>query len=74
MKTLDPRTPRFSLGQPVYVRGWDQQWSATVIAHEPRRTHGVLCHHYRVRTPYGNREYIISQLELSSQPILSRKG
>lgn len=66
---LNAQPWRFQPGDVAYVRGWSQDYATTVR----KQLHGCGVPHYLVEDHHGN-QWKISQLELSSCPILSKEG
>ena len=60
---------RFQPGDAAYVRGWPQDYPCIVREH----LHGCVFPHYLLEDHLGG-QWKISQLELSSSPILSKEG
>lgn len=69
-ETLRRQPWRFKVDQEVYVRGWSQETPCRVV--HKMHADGMFPH-YEITDFLGGR-WLISQLELSSKPILIKEN
>lgn len=64
---------KFQPGDKVYVRGWDQEIQATIISQHNEADKTILPH-YVVRQGRKKQLWTVSQIQMSTKPIVIKNG